>query len=379
MVMNKKTIEIIKVFFKLGSISFGGPAAHTAIMEEEIVKKRRWVSREDFLDMMGVTNLIPGPNSTELAIHIGYTYDGVRGLLAAGLAFVLPAVVITTLIAWFYSIYGVLPEAEKYLYGINPAIIVIIFNAVYTMGKKSIKNIKLLIIGLIVFAGSIAGFNEIALLLFAGIAGGGFLFFTSKRAVNSFIFPLGYFIPALLNGLSTSEDKLLGLFLSFLKIGATLFGGGFLLFSYMEGEFVKQLHWLTEKQLMDAIAAGQFTPGPVLSAATFTGFQIAGVWGAVVSTIGVFLPSFLLILLVGPYVKKLRSSEYFSKFLDSVNAASIALMASVMVKLSIIVFAGYKTVLIGMVCFAVFYGLKKVNAVYLIIGGAIAGYILSYI
>lgn len=309
-----KLKEIFSLFFKLGLTSFGGPVAHIALMEKEVVSKREWMTHAHFLDLIGATNLIPGPNSTEMAMHCGYHRAGFSGLWVAGVAFIFPAVFITTLLALFYQKFGQLPAIAPMMMGIKPVVVVIIADAVFKFGKKALKNWALGILGGCVFMGSLFGFNDIALLLIAGVIG------------------------ILLFKLSSKSEKIfsvdfLSLFWVFFKVGAALFGSGYVLFAYLNTELVHHLSWLTQPQLMDAIAMGQFTPGPVLSSAIFIGFQIGGIWGAVVATFGIFLPSFLLVQFLNPFVPKLRQSKTASHFIDAVNVASVALMGAVLIQL----------------------------------------------
>jgi chromate transporter len=287
--------DIAKLFLKLGTIGFGGPAAHIAMMHEEVVEKRNWLTEQHFLDLVGATNLIPGPNSTEMAIHIGHEKGGWKGLIIAGLCFILPAVFITGIFAWLYKQYGQMPGVHPFVYGIKPAIIAIILGAIFPLAKKSLKSVELAIIGLMVLMSSLLDFNEIYLMFGAGFLA---LILTSIRnkkmtGTNS-IFPF-----ALLQITSTTilSATNFNLFLIFLKIGAILYGSGYVLFAFLDTELVST-GILSRAQLIDAIAVGQFTPGPVFSSVTFIGYQINGLTGAIVSTIGIFLPSFVFVALL---------------------------------------------------------------------------------
>jgi chromate transporter len=362
-------LEIAKLFTKLGCFSFGGPAAHIAMMEKEVVEKRQWMSREHFLDLIGATNLIPGPNSTEMAIHCGYLRAGQLGLWIAGICFVLPAVLITTLFAWFYKQYGTLPAIEPIFYGIKPAVIAIIMDAVFKFGKKALKNWQLGLIGFAVIVTTVFDVSEIFLILIAGIIG--ILWFGRLNKTIKSIFPFFLFqIPNTLVSFSTTS-----LFLIFLKIGSVLFGSGYVLFAYLDSELVQHLGWLSRQQLMDAIAVGQFTPGPVLSSATFIGYQINGYTGAIAATIGIFLPSFIFILILNPLVPKLRQSKIASAFLDSVNIASVAIMLAVTIQMGYSILTDWKTWFISLMSFIAMYKLKNINSIWLIIGGAVIGYL----
>lgn len=330
----KRLTELAQVFLKLGILGFGGPAVHIAMMEEEIVTRRQWLTRSQFLDLLGATNLIPGPNSTELAIHIGYSYGGWLGLLVAGSCFILPAVLITTVFAWLYLTWGMLPAFTPILAGIKPGILVVILAALWRLGKKTFKNRKLIGIALFVIILVVMGTPEAIALISGGILG--MLWLMSKQDPNN---AQGTFSILLLALSTTSKTTilpptLLKLGLFFLKVGSILFGSGYILFAFLEGDLVNQYGWLTSQQLLDAIAVGQFTPGPILSTATFIGYLILGIPGAIVATLGIFLPSFFFVIISQPFIAKLRQSKWTSAFLDAVNASSIALIAVFTFKLA---------------------------------------------
>ncbi len=382
----KNLKEISFLFLKLGLIAFGGPAAHIAIMEDEIVTKRKWMSRQHFLDLIGATNLIPGPNSTEMAIHTGYHRGGFLGLAAAGVSFILPAVLITGVLAYFYVQYGSLPEVEPFLYGIKPAIIIIILNAIYKLGKKAFKDWKLILIGAAAFVINFLGVNEIYSILIGGIFGAIFIYLSEqKNRLNTllpFYFPFLISISLIFQNVQEKEFSLTKLFLVFIKIGAVLFGSGYVLVAYLDGEIVQGLEWLTRAELLDAIAIGQFTPGPVLSTATFIGYQIAGIWGALIATAGIFLPSFIFVLIINPIVPKLRNSRVFSIFLDAVNVSAVAVMIVVTIKLGIEILTtasgeiNWRAILIAVITAAAFLKIKKINSAHIILGSAVIGYLL---
>ncbi len=369
--------EVALVFFKLGLIAFGGPAAHIAMMEEEVVKKRKWITRQHFLDLVGATNLIPGPNSTEMAIHCGHERAGIAGLVVAGVSFIFPAVVLTGFLAHLYVEYGSVPEVTPFLLGIKPAVIAIILSAIYKLGKTALKNIQLAILGLIVIVASLVGVNEIIAILGAGIMG--MLWFSIERSFKPeglhslFLVSLFSTTPVLANQISTV--KLFGVFL---KVGAVLFGSGYVLVAYLDGELIEKLGWLTRQQLLDAIAIGQFTPGPVLSTATFIGYQIQGLWGALAATTGIFLPSFLFVLLLNPMVPKLRSSPLAAGFLDSVNIAAVGIMTAVTFALGKSVLVDWRSWVILVVSVGITFGVKKANALWIVLGGGILGYVLRF-
>ena len=366
-------IALVKVFLKLGFIGFGGPAAHIAMMREEVVLKRSWMSEEQFLDLLGATNLIPGPNSTEMAIHIGYEKAGWKGLILSGICFILPAVLLTSLLAVLYKEYGKLPEVQPFIFGIKPVILPIILGAIFPLAKRSIKSTSLAIIGIIVFFASLLGINEIILMFGAGLAA--FLMFYLRSSINNKFHTLSPLPLLTLVQLKYWSSLKTELFLTFLKIGAILYGSGYVLFAFLETELVTK-GLLTHQELIDAIAVGQFTPGPVFSSVTFIGFQIDDFGGAVVSTIGIFLPSFLLVALLNPILKTLRNSVGFSIFLDAVNVASVALIASVCITMGTETFLDWKTILISLVSGLLIFKFKKLNSIFIILGGALFGYLL---
>jgi chromate transporter len=350
--------EIASLFLKLGTIGFGGPATHLALMEDEVVERRGWMSRQQYLDLIGATNLIPGPNSTEMAIHLGLVRGGMAGLVVAGCAFVLPAMVITTVFAWLYVTYGQLPQIEPIIGGIKPAVLAIIFTAGWRLGRKALNGWLVSAVAAGVAIASLAGAREIPVLLAGSLIGTICLLSARRRAANRTIVP-GLIAAGGLSGLrqgmrawpalpllataqAASSPSLLQLGLFFLKVGAVLYGTGYVLIAYLQGGLVEQYGWLTQEQLLDAIAIGQFTPGPILSTATFIGYVLMsdqGMWqgcaGAGVATLAVFLPSFLLVAITNPLVPRLRSMAWTAAFLDAVNAASLGLMAAVSLQLAI--------------------------------------------
>lgn len=363
---NNRLWEVAKLFFKLGCIGFGGPAVHIAMMEKEVVQKRKWMTQEHFLDLIGATNLIPGPNSTEMTMHCGHERAGWKGLIVAGFCFILPAVVITAAFAWAYSKYGNLPEVTPFLYGIKPAIIAVIVSAMYSLGKKALKTIELWIVGLFSIVAVLMGANEIAVLFGAGLAGVCYHLLKQKNTLNSVVpLTIAPFTPA-------------KVFWTFLKIGSILYGSGYVLFAFLEAELVGK-GIITQKVLVDAIAVGQFTPGPVFSSATFIGWQISGFGGALTATVGIFLPSFLFVALLNPFIPRLRKSRVMSTFLDTINAASVAIILAVCVEMSRASIRDWRTALIAVVSIAVILLIKNLNSAYVVVGGAVAGYLLYLI
>jgi chromate transporter len=360
------------LFTKLGFIGFGGPAVHIAMMEEEVVRKRGWMSHEHFLDLVGATNLIPGPNSTEMSMHIGQERAGWKGLIVAGCCFIIPAVLITACLAWAYQQYGQLPQVQPFIYGIKPAIIAVVFSLMLTLGKKALKSIELGIIGVLAAVAVLAGFNEIFVLFGGGLLGIIiYLVKKNKKTANGF-FP---FVLLQVTGIPVQISNL-KMFLIFLKIGSILYGSGYVLFAFLDAELVSR-GWLTKQQLTDAIAVGQFTPGPVFSSATFIGWQIGGAGGAVAATIGIFLPSFLFVALLNPLISRLRKSNIMSAFLDTVNMVSIAIILSVIIELGRLTLLDWRTIVISILSFIVTFSFKKLNTAFVIVGGAALGYLLA--
>lgn len=365
----KSLWEIAAVFFRLGCIGFGGPAVHIALMEEEVVRKRKWISSEHFLDLIGATNLIPGPNSTEMTMHCGHERAGWKGLIVAGVCFIFPAVIITGIIAWAYQRYGTLPEVQPFIYGIKPAIIAIIVALMISLGRKAIKTTTLAIIGTLALLLAVGGVNEIAVLFGAGALGILIHLLSGRSRIISF------YSPVILLAVDAAQVSPTKLFWTFLKIGSILYGSGYVLFAFLDAELVAR-DLLSRQQLIDAIAVGQFTPGPVFSAATFIGWQLGGWQGAIAATAGIFLPSFLFVAFLNPLIPRLRKSPVMSAFLDTVNVASVAVIVAVAVEMGKETFLDWRTVVIAVTGFTITFSFKKLNSAYLVLGGAILGYIL---
>ncbi len=376
--------EIARLFLRLGFVAFGGPAAHIAMMEDEFVTRRGWISRDHFLDLVGATNLIPGPNSTEMTMHIGYERAGWRGLVTAGSCFIGPAVTISGGLAWLYVTYGSLPEVEPFLYGIKPAVIVIIAGALWKLGVKAVRGWKLALIGIAVVVMALVGLGEVLALLVGGVIGMLWLRWggaPDSRSASRLVPILFQDSTAALVGGGTAAAAgvslwKLGFF--FLKIGCILYGSGYVLVAFLEGGLVNEYGWLTESQLLDAIAIGQFTPGPVLSTSTFIGYLIQGTPGAVVATVGIFLPSFVFVLILNPIIPRLRQSAWASAFLDAVNVAAVGLMLAVTVELSIVTFVSWRAFVVGLAA-AVAFVRFRLNAAWLVIGGSIVGWGLRFL
>lgn len=366
----QRLAEVARVFAKLGIIGFGGPAAHIAMMEEEVVRRRRWMDHQHFLDLVGATNLIPGPNSTEMTMHCGKERAGWKGLVVAGCCFILPAVLITAAIAWAYQKWGQLPQMAPFLYGIKPAIIAVIAAAAYTLGKKALKTVTLGVTGAVALAAVLAGANEIAVLFGAGAVGMVLYALHRGRASAQGVVPF-----VLLQALPYAALSPGKLFWIFLKIGAILYGSGYVLFGFLDAALVER-GWLTQQQLIDAVAVGQFTPGPVFSAATFIGWQIGGAAGAAAATAGIFLPSFLFVALLNPLIPRLRKSGLMAAFLDTVNVASVAIILGVCVEMSRAAVTDWRTAFIGALSLVAVFGYRKVNTALVVLGGALLGYLL---
>jgi len=379
---------VASLFLKLGLTAFGGPAAHIAMMHDETVTRRKWLSDQEFLDLVGATNLIPGPNSTEMAIHIGFLRAGWIGLVVGGACFILPAMLIVMALAWVYVRYGAYPQSGWLLYGIKPVVIAIIIQALWFLGKKAINGPLAAMAALVVLGLYFVGVNEIALLFGGGlvvmlISNMGRL---GKRSLAAFLLGPKIVLRAKrveLERLATLGGAVLGsaavipfslpvLFLTFLKIGAVLYGSGYVLMAFLRADFVAHLGWLTDQQLLDAIAIGQVTPGPLFTTATFIGYILGGTPGALLATLGIFLPSFIFVAVSNPLIPRMRKSAWVSSLLDGVNVAALGLMAAVTWQLGRASLVDPLTILVAvislvlLICF-------KVNSTWLIAGGAIVG------
>ncbi len=368
--------EIAFLFFKLGLIAFGGPAAHIAMMEEEVVSKRKWMSREHFLDLVGATNLIPGPNSTEMAIHCGFHRAGWAGLITSGVCFIFPAALLTGLLAHLYVTYGAIPEITPFFYGIRPAVIAIILSAVWKLGKKAYKGIHLGVIGGAVVVLTLAGLNEIFAILLGGFVGMFCVAIKEKsfKPKAMLIFPLISSVATTAVNISITSSKI---FFVFLKIGAVLFGSGYVLIAYLQGELVEKLGWITQQQLLDAVAMGQLTPGPVLTTATFIGYQLHGVQGAILATLGIFLPSFFFVAILNPIIPKMRQFKWTAYFLDAVNISAVGIMVAVVITLVQSFVADWRALIIMTLSIVVVFRWKKVNVLGVVAGGSVLGYLLQ--
>lgn len=373
--------ELARLFLKLGVIAFGGPAAHIAMLEDEVVTRREWIDRQHFLDLIGATNMIPGPNSVEMTMHVGYERAGRAGLVTAGGCFILPAVLITGAFGWLYVTYGALPGVEPFLYGIKPAVIAVILGAIWRLGGPAVKDWRHGVVGGGVAVALLMGLGEIAGLLIGGLVG--MLWFRGARddraGTAERYLPILFLqsAPGATSGVDsvlagTAGVSLAKVLLFFLKVGSVLYGSGYVLIAFLEGGLVEEYAWLTQAELLDAVAIGQFTPGPWLSTATFIGYLLDGAPGAAVATLGIFLPSFFFVLLLNPLIPKLRRSVWTAAFLDAINVSALALMVAVTIELGVGVLTSWPAwvIALGAVLLVVRF---RTNAVWLVLAGAVVG------
>lgn len=357
--------EIALVFLKLGTMGFGGPAAHIAMMEDEVVRRRQWLSRERFLDYVGATNLIPGPNSTELAIHLGHVRGGWPGLLVAGCCFILPATIIVTALAWGYVRFGTLPLAQAFLYGIKPVLIAIVLQALWRLGRTAVKGSFLALLGVAAAVATALGANEFLVLLAAALLGT--LNAGIRREAAAGLVFLAPAMPA---------PDTWPIFITFARIGSVLFGSGYVLLAFLRSELVERLGWLTEQQLLDAIAVGQATPGPVFTTATFVGYVVHGPAGAAAATLGIFAPAFLFVAASGWLIPRIRKSRLAGAILDAINVASLALMAVVTWALGRAALVDWASIVIALASALALFR-WRLNATWLVLAGAVIGILVS--
>lgn len=373
--------EIATVFLRLGIVAFGGPAAHIAMMEEELVQKRKWVAREQFMDFLGATNLIPGPNSTEMALHLGFARGGLAGLVISGVCFILPAALSVLVLAVLYARHGQVRELTGVMDGIKPVVMAVILQALLRLGKTVIKGPLALGAAVLAVGLNLLGISEIPLLLLAGaivmlVENRSHL--SGRLAAVPLMSPLVPPAAGLSMGTSAASIGTAGLFFTFFKIGSFLYGSGYVLLAFLESEFVTRLGVLTNQQLLDAVAVGQFTPGPVFTTATFIGYLLGGYGGAAAATAGIFLPSFVLVFFLNPIIPRLRASKWFSAALDGVNAASLALMAVVSVKLGISSVTGWFTAALAALSLLALLRFR-INSFYLILAGGLLGFLYQLV
>ena len=369
---NGKLGELASLFLRLGLTAFGGPAAHIAMMQREVVEQRKWLTAEEFLDLLGATNFIPGPNSTEMAIHIGRQRAGFPGLVVAGACFIVPAALLTLGFAWAYVRFGHLPQANAMLYGIKPVILAVIIQALCNLGKIAVKNRWLGVLGAAAAVANALGVNELLVLALAATL---YSLRPLARGDETRSHGMFWIFGALPPAAGIASISPTGIFLVFLKIGSVLFGSGYVLLAFLRADLVEHRHWLSESQLLDAVAVGQFTPGPVFSTATFVGYLIRGPSGALFATLGIFLPAFVFVMLSAPLIPKLRKSARFAQLLDGLNVASLGLMAVVTFELGRSAIVDAWTIAIALASAAIL--LKtRLNSAWLVIAGGALGFVL---
>jgi chromate transporter len=364
--------EIAREFLRLGFVAFGGPPVHFAMMEERFVRQKKWLSHERFLDLIGAVNLLPGPSSTELTIYLGEVRAGLPGLLVAGVCFILPSAVMVAGLAWAYEKFGKLPQVQGLLFGIKPVVVALILPALWNLGKVALKNpgLVFLAVGVIVLA--ILGMNVITLLICAGL----FCMLISgarrEAKLDAMAAPgFGVFAAGVASGIA-----LLPLFLYFLKIGAVVFGSGYVLLAVLRADLVSRLHWLTDAQLLDAIAVSQATPGPYFTVSTFIGYLLGGWKGAGLATLGMFLPAFVFVAVTAKFLPRIRKSPIAGAFLDGVNAAAVALMAEISFQFARAALVNVPAVVLGLLSLLLVIRFR-VNSAWLVLGGATAGIVLQ--
>ncbi len=367
--------ELLWLFLRLGATAFGGPAAHIAMMHEEVVVRRRWLSEEAFLDLVGATNLIPGPNSTELAIHIGWQRRRFAGLVTAGIAFIVPAMLLTGACGWLYVRFGTVPTAKWMLYGVKPVILGVVLQAILALAPKAARTTWLRVLGVGVAVAVVTGVNELVALVGAGAMAA---IVAGAKKNDAGLAPLAPLASTAAAGAAASAITLPSIFWVFLKIGSVLFGSGYVLVAFLRSDLVERLGWLTEGQLLDAIAVGQVTPGPVFTTATFIGYVLAGPKGALVATAGIFLPAFVFVAISGPLVPRIRRSRVAGAFLDGVNVGSLVLMATVTLQLGRSTLVDAPSVVIALAS-AVLLIRFKLSSTWVLLGGAAAGWVVSVI
>ncbi len=368
-------LEVILLFARLGFTAFGGPAAHIAMYHDEVVKRRKWLDEQQFLDLLGASQLIPGPNSTEMVMHLGYLRAGWPGLILGGAAFIVPAMLIVTGFAWVYVEFGSLPQINAVLYGIKPVVLAIIAQALWDLGRRALKTRLLAICGAVVLILALLGVNEILLLFLAGLT---VVLIQNRRSLRGLPLVLGPLGGLGLPGLLAQPFDFATLFWTFFKIGSVLYGSGYVLLAFLHTDFVLRLGWLSDQQILDAIAVGQFTPGPLFTSATFIGYLMGGLPGALLATLGIFLPAYLFVIISNPFIPKLRQSPWTASLLDGVNAASLGLMAAVTLFLIPGSLTDLFTILLTIIAFLVLVFLKT-NSTWLVLAGAVLGVLVKSI
>jgi len=366
--------EIALLFLKLGTTAFGGPAAHIAMMDEEVVRRRRWLTEQEFLDYLSAVNFIPGPNSTEMAIHIGHRRAGWPGLIVAGTCFIVPATILVGILAWAYVRWGALPQAEGLLYGVKPVVITVVLQALWKLGRSAVKTNWLAVVGVVALAATAAGLNELLVPVFGGLLGLAARLRDLRGQRHLLVTPA--LKPAFAVAAVMATGASVGLwpiFLIFAKIGSVLFGSGYVLLAFLRADLVERYHWLTQQQLLDAVAVGQVTPGPVFTTATFVGYILHGPSGALVATVGIFLPAFLFVAVSAPLMPRLRASRTAGAILDGINVASLALMALVTWQLARTALVDWFTLLMGIASAAALIRYRRLNSAWLVIAAGLLG------
>jgi chromate transporter len=366
--------EIALLFLKLGTTAFGGPAAHIAMMDEEVVRRRHWLSEQEFLDYLTAVNFIPGPNSTEMAIHIGHRRAGWPGLIVAGTCFIVPAAILVGILAWAYVRWGALPQAAGLLYGVKPVVIAVVLQALWKLGRSAVKTIWLAIVAILSVALAAGGVNELLVLAIGGVLGLAAIWSSLRKQKTLLIAP--GMKPALSVASMIATSASVGLwpiFLIFAKIGSVLFGSGYVLLAFLRADLVERYHWLTQQQLLDAVAVGQVTPGPVFTTATFIGYILHGPSGAVAATLGIFLPAFVFVAISAPLLPKLRASRTAGAILDGINVASLALMALVTWQLARAAFVDWFTLVLGIASAVALFRYRGLNSAWLVLAAAALG------
>jgi chromate transporter len=371
--------EVAAVFLKLGLLAFGGAAGQIAMMRRELVERRRWLSEQDFLDLFGIMNLIPGPSSTETVIALGYWRAGWPALILGGGLFILPAMLMILTLAWVYVRYGALPAVQWVLYGVNPIVIAIIADALWSLGRAAMKNVWLLLLGAAALGLYFQGVSVVAILIGTSLLTGLIALAEKwKKERHPMIFPLAGLAATAASAVVVIPFSMTRLFLTMLKIGAVSYGSGYVLLAFLHHDFVRNLHWLTEKQLLDAIAAGQITPGPVYASATFIGYVTGGLKGALLATLGIFLPSFVFVAIIFPLIPKLKGSASARTFLNGINAATMGLMAAVSWQLARGAIVDIFTAVEAVIAFFILLH-YKINAAWLILGGIVTGFVMKFV
>jgi chromate transporter len=366
--------EIALLFLKLGTTAFGGPAAHIAMMDEEVVRRRHWLSEQEFLDYLSAVNFIPGPNSTEMAIHIGHRRAGWPGLIVAGTCFIFPAAILVGILAWAYVRWGALPQAAGLLYGVKPVVIAVVLQALWKLGRSAVKTKWLAVAAVLALALAAAGVNELLVLAIGGALGLAVLWHPLRQPRALLVAPASKpaFFAAVIA--TAASIGLWPIFLIFAKIGSVLFGSGYVLLAFLRADLVVRYHWLTQQQLLDAVAVGQVTPGPVFTTATFVGYLLHGTSGAVAATVGIFLPAFFFVAVSAPLLPKLRASRTAGAILDGINVASLALMALVTWQLARAAFVDWFTILLGIASAVALLRYRRVNSAWLVLAAGALGF-----